>query len=136
MALIRWLDSFDIGIPEIDFEHRELVGLINACHEHVLDPHDGSDVSDFLGLIYARISSHFTHEELEMMRLEYVEYWAHKADHERLLDELRQTIVSWEQSHTIDDEALSAWLERWFLIHFRTFDARLHRYVDEKRLGQ
>ncbi len=130
MVLIRWLDSFDIGIPDIDAEHRELVDLINAFHEALLDPANASDARDFLGAIYDRISAHFKHEELEMLAREFAEYWPHKGDHERLLDELRDMIAACNDHQPVDADALSIRLERWFSIHFRTFDARLHRMVE------
>lgn len=126
MVLIQWLDRFDIGIPEIDAEHRELVDLINVFHEHLLDPKHTTDVADFLGTVYARMAAHFKHEELEMLRLEYAEYWPHKGDHERLLDELRAMISAWNEHRPFDGGDLSQRLERWFSVHFQTFDARLH----------
>ncbi|NJN51463.1 MAG: hypothetical protein HC809_06475 [Gammaproteobacteria bacterium] len=36
--MIQWLDSFAIGIPRIDAEHRELIDLINTSHERLIDP--------------------------------------------------------------------------------------------------
>jgi hemerythrin len=136
VTLIRWLDSFNIGIPEIDAEHRELVDLINSCHQRLLDPDHDSDVGDFLGLIYTRIEAHFSHEEVAMMRIEFPEYWPHKADHERLLDDLKTIIRDWESSRTLVADHLSKRLERWFTVHFRSFDARLHRFVDQCHTAQ
>jgi len=132
VTLIRWLDSFDIGIPAIDHEHRELVDLINTCHDRLVEDPSGNDVGDFLGRIFDRITAHFTHEEIEMLQLEFPEYWPHKADHERLLDELRDIMNTWSSSNDFDDASLASRLELWFMIHFRTFDARLHRFVAQQ----
>ena len=33
MALIAWRDDFSTGDPAVDFEHRELIDLINELHE-------------------------------------------------------------------------------------------------------
>ena len=132
MALIRWLDSFEIGIPAIDHEHRELVDLINTCHDQLVTDPRSTDVGDFLGRIFDRITAHFSHEEIEMLRLEFPEYWPHKADHERLLDELRSIMSTWNACSDFDDASLASRLEQWFMIHFRTFDARLHRHVEQR----
>ena len=51
---------------------------------------------------------------------------SHKADHERLLDDLRDIMDEVAAQDVLDDEALSQRLSAWFGEHFRTHDARLH----------
>ena len=55
----------------------------------------------------------------------YDQLTAHKNDHERLLDEIRDIMDDF-----VDEEqtasALSGRLEAWFSRHFETHDARLH----------
>ena len=56
----------------------------------------------------------------------YDQLTQHKADHERLLDEIRDIMDDFE-----DDEIASAELgeklDAWFSRHFETHDARLHK---------
>ena len=80
-----------------------------------------------LGDIYAQISAHFALEEKYMRESRYPEFAAHKEDHEKLLDELRDIMDRVEDDGDYDDERLAHELERWFTEHFRTHDARLHR---------
>jgi hemerythrin-like metal-binding protein len=129
MTLIRWRDSFNLGIPDVDFEHRELVDLINALHERLQQEEHRDEVEDFLGEIFARISAHFALEERTMVARNFPEYWPHKADHERLLDQLRDIMEGYETAHALDADDLSSRLDSWFSVHFRTFDARFHRFV-------
>ena len=56
----------------------------------------------------------------------YDEFDAHKADHERLLDQLRDIMDAVEVDNEVDDDELSTVLEHWFARHFQTHDARLH----------
>ena len=129
MTLIRWRDNFNLGIPDVDFEHRELVELINTLHERLQTPERHDEIEDFLGEIFARISAHFALEERTMVARDFPEYWPHKADHERLLDQLRDIMDTYESTNTLDSSVLSRRLDDWFSIHFRTFDARFHRYL-------
>ena len=92
---------------------------------HVAD----EEVEDFLGEIFARISAHFALEERAMVARNYPEYWPHKGDHERLLDQLRDIMEGYESTHTLDSGELSQKLDDWFSVHFRTFDARFHHFV-------
>lgn len=126
MNLLEWRDEFRIGIPEVDFEHQELIALINALHERLVDPGRGGTVGEFLGELHSQISAHFALEERVMRSRRYPEFDDHKQDHERLLDEIRDIMDGYELHGRYDAEALSAALGTWFSEHFRTRDARLH----------
>jgi len=131
MALIEWRDDFRIGIASVDHEHRALVDLINDLHAKLGDKVDTATVIEVLGEIFARISAHFALEEAIMRERGYDDFDAHKADHEELLDGLRDIMDAVEEEAFPDLEAaLSERLERWFTVHFRTHDARLHRFLN------
>ncbi len=129
LARVLWRDDFSVGVASIDHEHRELIALINQIFEH-LDGGDRDAVADELGETYARISAHFALEE-QMMRAEtYDQYPDHKTDHERLLDDIREIMDAYEDgTYAERKEALAERLQHWFVDHFKTKDARLHRHV-------
>ena len=87
-------------------------------------------MADFLGEIYTRISAHFALEEKIMRARKYDQYADHKADHERLLDEIREIMDDYEDKRIYQDAILADRLRHWFGDHFRTKDARLHRFLD------
>ncbi len=84
---------------------------------------------EFLGEIYARISAHFALEERVMRERKYDQYEDHKEDHERLLDEIRDIMDVYEDQALFDEQAFAESLSRWFTDHFRTKDARFHKYL-------
>lgn len=131
MPLIEWRDEFRIGVPAVDHEHQALIGLINALYEEMKRRGADARLGDFLGEIYNGISAHFALEERLMREQGYFEYEGHKAEHERLLDEIREIMDEYEIGayHDLQD-ALAARLDEWFTQHFKTFDARLHTYLD------
>jgi len=129
MALIEWKEHFNVGNPAVDFEHRELVDLINALHADLLAAGAKGSVLDFLGEIYTRIAAHFALEEKLMRERRYDQYQAHKSDHERLLDEIRDIMDDYEDAELFNDEELARRLSHWFVGHFKTMDARLHKML-------
>lgn len=133
MTLIEWLDSYRIGIPSVDHEHRELIALINRLHARLSDDAPAEEIVGFLGEIDSAISAHFALEEREMRAMRYDQYAEHKAEHERLLDDIGAIAAAFEQG-AYDDYAdvLAEHLERWFSEHFRTHDARLHRFLQRR----
>ncbi len=130
MTLVEWRDEFRIGIEEVDYEHRELIGLINALHAALGGERAGERVEAFLGDIFAHVSAHFALEEKAMRARHYDEFAAHKADHERLLDVLRDLMDEQAGGGVLDEERFSARLADWFSVHFRTHDARVHRFLN------
>lgn len=125
MPLIEWQDDFNLGVPEIDYEHRRLVALINALHETFR--RSRADAADFIGELHARISAHFALEERVMRESGFERYRRHKEDHERLLEELRELMDALDAGAPFDETALGRRLHDWFTEHFQTEDARLHR---------
>jgi len=131
MALIEWRDEFNTGVAEVDHEHQELIGLINDLHAQLEGGADPDAVADFLGEVFAKISAHFALEETVMRKHRYDEYEAHKSEHEALLDDIRDIMDDYEAGAYADaDQSLATTVRDWFVNHFKTKDARLH-----KRLG-
>ena len=124
MSLIEWRKEFETGIPDVDHEHRELVDLINRLHEHMASGADRARVAEFLGEVFARIAAHFALEESIMRKHAYDEYEAHKTEHERLLDEIRDIMDGASADYA---GSLSTVVRDWFVNHFKSKDARLHR---------
>lgn len=129
MTLLEWRESYGIGIEEVDHEHRELIDLINALHASLGADRTLELVEAFLGEVLSDISAHFALEEKVMRARSYDAYAEHKADHERLLDELRELMDEQAMGAPLDDERLAARLSEWFGRHFRTQDARFHRHL-------
>ena len=126
MALIEWNDSFSVGVTDIDHEHKNLIELINQLYANLQQGVSAEDIDDFFGEIYAHISAHFALEEKIMRDSHYAEYTAHKAEHERLLEDIRDMMDDYGGRAAIDEQDLSTRLQNWFGEHFRTMDSRLH----------
>lgn len=130
MTLIVWRKEFETGVPDVDHEHRELVDLINKLHDSINAQASKDTVTAFLGEVFAKISAHFALEETIMRKHRYDDYPAHKAEHEKLLDDLRDIMDDHEADNSIDyQKALGEVVRDWFVNHFKTRDARLHRML-------
>jgi hemerythrin len=129
MALIEWSKNFEIGVPAIDREHRELVALVNRVYGRLIAPGSDITISDFLGEIHARIAAHFESEERLMRARRYDQLEAHAAEHERLLDEIRAMIRDYEHQREYDELRFAARLSEWFSKHFQSHDARLRELL-------
>ena len=129
MNLIEWCNDFKIGIEEVDFEHQDLVELINESYRAAKDENSTTDIMDFLGDIFSQISAHFALEEKVMRDMNYDQYEDHKDDHERLLDSIRDIMDDYMDVSAMDEEQFGERLNKWFTQHFSTMDARMHKFL-------
>ena len=127
MALMQWKDRYSVGIAAVDHEHRQLIALINRLHDEFSRQGGTCTVAAFFGDLLAGISAHFALEERFMRERRYDELRTHKADHERLLDEIRDLMDDVEDTAGMHSDELAGRLEAWFARHFETHDARLHK---------
>ncbi len=127
MSSISWKAEYSIGIPAVDHEHQ---ALINEINKTILECASGTNskpsLLDRLGELQSQIAAHFALEENIMAARHYDELKAHKDDHERLLDDIRDLMDELEVSDSLDLEDFSQRLSNWFSGHFGTHDARLH----------
>jgi hemerythrin len=130
MALVEWQDEFCTGIPGVDYEHQKLIEDVNSVYALIDEQADKDDVIDSLGDIYGSISAHFALEEQMMDKYGYDRYKEHQADHERLLDDIRDITNDFEDSTELDNEGFKQRLNDWFQSHFKTHDSRLHKLTN------
>ena len=129
MAPIEWRDSFSVGNAAVDHEHQELIALVNRIEAALSAGEPVERVREVFGDLYRTISAHFALEERFMREHRYDAAAAHKEDHERLLDELRDLMDDYEDDRAVGPQSaarLTASVGDWFTNHFKTHDARLH----------
>ena len=130
MTLLNWKPEYSVGVESVDFEHREMIELINAIYDAIEDKKNPQSIEHFLGEVHATISAHFALEERVMRNANYDEFEAHKEDHEELLDEIRDLMDRFFDAPDQGLQLLQKNLSGWFAGHFSTFDARLHGQLD------
>lgn len=127
MAPIEWKPEFSVGDPAVDHEHRQLIDLVNRTAGAILERRPEADIECGFGDLLRAISAHFALEERQMREARYDALSEHKADHERLLDTLRDLMDDAAATPEASIDRLVATLEAWFADHFRIHDSRLHR---------
>jgi hemerythrin len=126
MKYLQWSDNFSVGVDSVDYEHQNLMDMINMIYAELEDRRDISEITQTISDVHAEISAHFALEERIMREAGYEEFEAHKNDHEDLLDQIRTMMDAIENDPEPALDMLSEQLADWFSKHFATFDAQLH----------
>ncbi len=128
MPIIEWRDDFKTGDGSVDHEHQELIDLLNTLYDSMVEGPPADDTVRGLGEVFTRISAHFALEEREMREAKYADYPDHKEDHEDLLDQIRDIMDAYEVGVFAEQrDTFGNSLHDWFVNHFKTHDAKLHR---------
>ena len=126
MKYLKWEEQYSVGIDAVDYEHQNLMDMINTIYAELEDQRDVLEIERTMSDVHAEIAAHFALEERLMRNADYEEYAEHKNDHEDLLDQIRcmMDAITTDPEPALD--MLSEKLSDWFSGHFATFDARLH----------
>lgn len=131
MTLVNWNETMKLGVPEVDFEHEELIGVINALGDQIHKGETLDGIQALLDEINAQIEAHFALEEKIMRKNGFVGPEAHKEDHDRLLEQIRDIMT---EAVGVDEDVLHAHLaqrlDMWFSEHFRTLYRSFHSLDD------
>ena len=122
MNEIVWNESYSVGVPSLDDQHKVLIKLINQLHNF---EHGGIDLRDILDRLDWYVHEHFTHEESLMRDAGYDDLEAHIAEHREFEHWLRSA-----QSHmatggsgvSVLAKAINDHLNDWLLKHILIVD--------------
>lgn len=125
---IVWTPRFEVGIPELDADHREMVQRINQigtlCEEGNL-----TDALAGLRELRALSTEHFAREEEIVQslsgQLTSAHIKAHKSRAQELL-EVEERIAAETGAHSLDK--LPPFLVHWFCRHAIGYDAQIRSY--------
>jgi hemerythrin len=127
MAFV-WSDSLELGIEEIDGQHRELFRRGERLY-HALRQGEPAAVELMLTSFRDFVLSHFEFEERWMLRAEYPQLAPHRDAHRDFTDRLHRVTTEYRRHGPTTDvaETLQVWLEAWL---------REHIGGDDRSLGQ
>lgn len=122
MAFFSWTDDMSVGNTFIDQDHRKLVDMINALHDALEKGHAKNIMDKVLNNLIIYTREHFQREELEMQRIHFAGYKAHKLEHEKLLKEVSDLKQHFAAGEKINPAAVARMLSDWLRNHITGVD--------------
>ncbi|MGE4279213.1 MAG: bacteriohemerythrin [Magnetospirillum sp.] len=126
-AFLEWNAEYELGVPAMDSDHRDLMEMCNHFLFLVQNHTPAAQLSDCLDRLILRTRAHFQAEERMLDRHGYPALAVHKSEHERLIRDAEN--LSAAIRHGNDDKSLedivaetSDFLRSWLLEHIRQND--------------
>ena len=123
-TLITWNDRYSVGIAKIDAEHRKLVDLINELYAAILSGTSASVIAKVLDGLACYTFSHFAAEEGLMKRYRYPGYLQHKAEHDKLVEQVKQLQQELRAGKATVSQEVMSFLQRWLIGHILGVDKK------------
>jgi len=136
MTLMQWQDSYSVGVPLIDSDHKILVDLINQLFDAKETGQASDVVGSVLNVLLEYTETHFTREERLMARGGYPDLDAHIVEHKALRDKVRAIRTRFLQGErsVVGDDVLE-FLKDWLTGHILTRDSSYRPWVEKVELA-
>jgi len=132
MPLIKWRESYSVGVEKFDDEHKVLVELINDVFEMVRDKKSMDTLKDAVAKLIEYTRIHFADEEEAMEEAAYPHLEEHRDIHANLLE---QVLEFQEEIHSGRDELRTdfyKFLREWLMNHILDEDMKYSTYLIQK----
>ena len=129
MQLFPWDDSYEIGMTEIDRQHRQLVDIINELSDAMIDQKGDKTVPQILQKLVDYIQLHFTTEEEIMRRGNYPALDKHCQEHLEMIGKVLEFRKNYSKNHEVSPSALLGFLCDWLKNHILVSDKEYGRFL-------
>lgn len=123
-----WLESYSVGIPAIDTQHKELVRLINELHAAMMLGKAKQALGKTLDDVVKYTQRHFADEERLMKTMQYTRFLQHKAEHAKLTRQVLELQGRFHDAQLTLTLEVMRFLKDWLANHIAQHD---HAYARE-----
>lgn len=130
-VLFAWEDKYDVGIEEVNRQHKVLVGIVNEIYNLQRENRSKQMIRRVLEGLIAYTVNHFAYEEYLMKKFAYPAFEQHKNEHEKLLGQVTDFVGRLDKGENLADELLG-FLNQWLSNHIPDVDKRYGPFLNEK----
>ena len=133
LQLVAWDASLEVGSPEIDRHHKEMIDQLNHFFGSMMYGEGGAGAVDAIAKLVGSMREHFAEEEEQMTRMGYPDAAAHIRDHAEFtkrFDQIRADVDTGKPDATT---ALFEHLADWTKSHILAYDKKVGEYAMARR---
>ncbi|MCK7460401.1 bacteriohemerythrin [Idiomarina aminovorans] len=130
-TLIDWSPKLDVGIEEINRQHKRLIYIANELYRLKLRSGDTHSVQRLVGSLINYTATHFNYEELLMERHNYPDLANHKLKHKALVEDVMRFKRRVDNHEDVIDELLE-FVKAWLMNHIMKSDMAYKKDLQSK----
>lgn len=134
MAFIQWQDSFSVGVPAMDIQHKQLVAMVNQLYEAMRTSKGDAAVQTILPTLVQYTKTHFNAEEKLMHEAGYPDIAAHQALHHKLAMQVSDLMDKFKSGKMVATVSVVTFLKDWLVNHIQGQDKLYGAYIAQRQL--
>jgi hemerythrin-like metal-binding protein len=127
MSRIEWSEGLVLGVDAMDDTHRAFIRHLDALAEA-----EAAEMLQVFDALYAHTVAHFEQEQRWMQQMPFPPIHCHVAEHEGVLEVMREVREHLENAHYEVGRVLARELAGWFKDHAATMDAMLAQVLQAR----
>ena len=134
MSLLMWDSSFNVGVEDIDTQHKKLLKLINKLHDAMMCGKENDVLESVLSSVTDYTEYHFTFEEGLMDKFDYPGSEKHMGEHKELKAKLFEIQAEYPAHKPGANMRVMDFLQKWLIDHIigGDDDMKLGAYISSK----
>jgi hemerythrin len=133
----HWNEKYEIGIPDIDKQHRSLFDILNATHETYSIGERNTVVCEnrkmevYMDVLKLReyALTHFLSEERYMIKYKYPKFFEHKDEHDSFIQEIFKLEKRLFKENVMTPGEMIDFIQGWFKGHIMDKDKKFGNHV-------
>jgi len=134
LALLTWNHASSVGVRAMDDQHAILMDTVNELRLALLRGSDGENAGEILYRLIEFTRMHFQSEECLMEQSRFPGLAEHRAAHQDMLTQLRQSPQRVLHGSAIQLRSLLGSLREGYLQHIETLDQQYGPWLNERGL--
>jgi hemerythrin len=126
---IAWKQEFDIGIADIDAEHKHLVDLLNQVIGSISSQDKDKILNETMNAALIYTKSHFQREEEMLVRENYPAVDEHKTLHKALIQDIIRLRLRLLSGSPISVMELHKFFYNWLISHIKMEDKKYVKHL-------
>lgn len=131
---IQWRDALSVGHPQIDQDHKHLIGLINDFETAISGEIEHRKVARILLGLFNYTQEHFAREERLQLEIRYPFHDGHRHAHRDLVRSLGDILDTYSKEPDIAQRdaivrRMVVFLRQWLVDHIIENDLRMKPYI-------
>ncbi len=131
MALMEWRESYSVGIPSIDEQHKKLVSLINELAEAMHNKKGKEVLKGIIDEMAKYAVYHFQTEEKYMKEFDFPGYDEHKKEHDSFVEKVKEFQKEYEEGKSLLTVEILMFLRDWLIKHILGTDKKYGPFLIE-----
>lgn len=132
MLLLKWDDSYSVGINEIDSQHKKLIELITQLNTAMSEGKGKDVLGKIINELISYTKTHFALEEKLFDKVKYADSFAHKGQHKMFIEKVEQFKIDFEKGKTLLTIDVMNFLKEWLKNHILISDKKYAPYLAGK----